>query len=81
MEKGSDALDHLSPASLEGVQDYEMEQLSQPNSSDLGAGVESQVQNSDGEVEAKGATASHTKNEVESLLIKPSVAKASEDAE
>ncbi|XP_016485472.1 uncharacterized protein LOC107805889 [Nicotiana tabacum] len=81
MEKGSDGIAHLSSASLEGVQDYEIEQLSQPNSSDLVAGVESQVQNSDGEVEAKGATASQAKNEVESLLVKPSVAKASEDAE
>ncbi|KAJ8535959.1 hypothetical protein K7X08_034360 [Anisodus acutangulus] len=60
---------HLSSASLEGAQENEIEELSQPNISGSGAGVESIVQNSDGEVGAIRVIAATAKDE------------ASEDAE
>ncbi|KAK4361941.1 hypothetical protein RND71_017182 [Anisodus tanguticus] len=68
-------------SSLEGAEDYEIEEICQPNISSLRTGEEiSRVKNSDGEVGAKGATIAKAKNEVESLITKP-VAKASEDSE
>ncbi|MCD7450833.1 hypothetical protein HAX54_008576 [Datura stramonium] len=67
-------------ASLEGAQDYESEEISQPNISGLQTGEISQVQTSDGEVGAKGVISAKIKNEVKSSLTKPE-AKASEDAE
>ncbi|XP_059306637.1 uncharacterized protein LOC132058089 [Lycium ferocissimum] len=72
---------HLSSASLEGAEDYEIEEISQPNISCLRTGEEiSQVQNTDWEVGAKGGISAKAKNEVESSLTKP-VAKTSENVE
>ncbi|KAM3380261.1 putative protein isoform X1 [Capsicum galapagoense] len=70
---------HLSSAGMEGVQENEIEELSQLSISDLRTGEISQVQNSDGEVRAKGVISANAKNEVRSSLTKPDC-KASEDA-
>lgn len=68
-----------STAGLEGVQENEIEELSQPNISGLQTGEISQVQNSDGEVGGKGVISAN-KNQVKSSRTKPQ-AKTSEDAE